>query len=237
LKVLIVYAHAEPKSFNGAMLEIAVKTLKAAGHEVIVSDLYAMEFNPLSGRHNFTSVMDPDYFKQQLEEIYATENNGFAPDVQAEMDKLAWCDMVVLQFPLWWFGMPAILKGWVDRVFAMGKIYGGGRWYDQGEFKGKRAMCAITIGGPASMYQADGLNGDIHQILFPIHHGMLYFTGFSVLPPVLVHSPARMTDAEREATLHQYQGTLLTLEDIDPIPYPKLADYDETMVLKQPVSV
>ena len=42
------------------------------------------------------------------------------------MDKLAWCEVLIFQFPLWWLGLPAILKGWVDRVFAVGRAYGGG---------------------------------------------------------------------------------------------------------------
>jgi NAD(P)H dehydrogenase (quinone) len=102
------------------------------------------------------------------------------------MDKLFWCDVLILQFPLWWFGLPAILKGLVDRVFASsGRIYGGGKWYDRGVLAGKRAMIAATIGGPASMYAEHGLNGPIATILFPVNHGILYFTGFTVVEPFL----------------------------------------------------
>jgi NAD(P)H dehydrogenase (quinone) len=57
------------------------------------------------------------------------------------MDKLFWCDALILQFSLWWLGMPAILKGWVDRVLAAGgRVYGGGLWRDRGVFVAKRAM-------------------------------------------------------------------------------------------------
>src|SRR5258708_1764119 len=93
------------------------------------------------------------------------------------------------QFPLWWHGMPAILKGWIDRVFASGgHIYGGGKWYDRGVFTGKRAMCSVTIGGGAPMYSENGLNGPITSTLFAINHGVLYFTGFAVVEPFLVHA-------------------------------------------------
>jgi NAD(P)H dehydrogenase (quinone) len=128
MRIFIVHAHPEPKSFNGAMTETAAVSLKTAGHEVIVSDLYAMRFNPVSDRQNFITIHNPDYFRQQTEEAHAAMHDGFAPDVQQEMDKLFWCDALILQFPLWWFGLPAILKGWVDRVFASGgRIYGGGK--------------------------------------------------------------------------------------------------------------
>ena len=140
MNVFLVLAHPEPKSFNGALHATAVETLQSEGHAVQTSELYAMGFNPLSDRHNFTGVKNPDYLKLQLEEMHATETGGFAPELEAEMRKLEGCDLLVLQFPLWWFGLPAILKGWVDRVFAMGRVYGGGRIYERGVFRGKRAL-------------------------------------------------------------------------------------------------
>ena len=233
MRVFIVHAHHEPQSFNGAMTRAATEALTAAGHEVIVSDLYAMGFNPVSDRRNFVTVRDPDYLRQQAEEANAVEHDGFAPDVQAEMDKLFWCDALILQFPLWWFGLPAILKGWVDRVFASGgRTYGGGKWYDRGVFVGKRAMCALTIGGPPAMYSAQGLNGPIDALLFPINHGILYFTGFTVIEPFLVHAPVRISQEERIAYLARYRERVLGLATTPTIAYPGLAEYDERYVLK-----
>ena len=69
-----------------------------------------MQFNPVSDRRNFLTSSDPHYYKQQAEEAFAAVHNGFAMDIQAEMDKLAWCDALVLQFPLWWFSVPAIIS-------------------------------------------------------------------------------------------------------------------------------
>jgi len=235
MRVFIVHAHPEPKSFNGAMTRAATEALTTAGHEVVVSDLYAMHFNPVSDRRNFVTTHDPDYYRQQAEEAYAAAHDGFAPDVQAEMDKLFWCDVLILQFPLWWFGLPAILKGWVDRVFASGgRVYGGGKWYDRGVFVGKRAMCAITIGGPPAIYSEFGLNGPIAAILFPINHGMLYFTGFTVIEPFLVHAPVRISDGERAACLDRYRQRVLGLPSAPTIAYPTLAEFDGHFVLKSP---
>jgi NAD(P)H dehydrogenase (quinone) len=168
MNVFIVYAHAEPKSFNGALLQAAQDTLLAAGHAVVVSDLYAMPFNPVSDRRNFTTVKNAAYFKQQIEELNATEVGGFAPDVEAELRKMETCDLMIWQFPLWWFGLPGILKGWVDRVFVMGRTYGGERFYENGVFKGKRAMLSLTTGGPESAYRKGAWNGDIDAILRPV---------------------------------------------------------------------
>src|SRR6185369_6358985 len=87
MRVFIVHAHPEPKSFNGAMTTAAVATLLAAGHEVQVSDLYAMGFDPVSDRRNFVTCHDATYYRQQAEEAFAAAENGFAPEIQAEMDK------------------------------------------------------------------------------------------------------------------------------------------------------
>jgi NAD(P)H dehydrogenase (quinone) len=58
-------------------------------------------------------------------------------------------DLLILQFPIWWFGMPAILKGWADWVLARGFAYVAGRKYDTGMFRGKTAMVAATTGTSA----------------------------------------------------------------------------------------
>jgi NAD(P)H dehydrogenase (quinone) len=126
MNILIVHAHHEPNSFSSALKDRAVATLTKLGHHVEVSDLYAMGFNPVSDRRNFTMVANPAYLKQQREETYAAEHDGFAPELVAEMEKVLHADLLIFNFPLWWFGMPAALKGWVDRVFAYGKMYGAG---------------------------------------------------------------------------------------------------------------
>lgn len=76
MRVLIVHAHAEPQSFNGALAHEATAALTGTGHEVVVSDLYAMGFDPVSDRRNFVTVKDPRFFKQQAEEAHASEHNG-----------------------------------------------------------------------------------------------------------------------------------------------------------------
>jgi NAD(P)H dehydrogenase (quinone) len=233
MKVLIVHAHPEPQSFNAGLTNYAKIVLETTGHEVIISDLYAMKFDPVSDRRNFTSEKEPSYFKQQLEEKYATENDGFSPDIKAEMEKLFWCDVLIFQFPLWWFGLPGILKGWVDRVFASGKTYGGGKWYDNGIFKGKKAMLSLTTGGKLPMYTEIGIHGDIHSILYPINHGILHYVGFDVLPQFIVFGATHINDERRKAYLEKYKQRLLSINETHPIIYPVLADFNEDFQLKE----
>jgi len=217
MKIFIVHAHPEPKSFNGALFLTAQDTLRTAGHSVEVSDLYALRFDPVSDRRNFTTVKNPDLFKQQIEELHATEVGGFAADVEAELRKLEACDLMIWQFPLWWFGLPGILKGWADRVFAMGRTYGGERFYDHGVFKGKRALLSLTTGGPEAVYQKGGWNGDIHAILRPVQRGILRFTGWEVLAPHIVYAPVRAPEEQRRRQLHAWAERLRTIESEHPV--------------------
>lgn len=217
MRAFCVLAHPEPRSFNGAMFRTLVTTLSGAGHEVRTSDLYAMGFDPVSSRENFISIKDPDYLKLQAEELHATEVGGFAPAIETELAKLEWCDLMVWQFPLWWFGLPAILKGWADRVLAMGRAYGQGRIYGSGVFRGRRAMLSLTTGGPPAAYVKGGFNGDIGGILRPIHRGILKFVGFEVLAPQIVYAPVRESRETRELQLKEFAARLRGLENEKPV--------------------
>ena len=133
------------------------------------------------------------------------------------MRKIEACDLMVWQFPLWWLGLPAILKGWVDRVFAMGRAYGGDRFYENGVFKGKRALLSVTTGSPERVYQAGGDNGDINAILRTVHRGVLRFTGWDVLTPNIVCGPARKSSDERLSALKAWSARLRSVEAERPI--------------------
>lgn len=211
-KYLIVSAHPEAKSFNHAMVNAAVEHLTALGHEVQHTDLYAMQFQPVPGRYDTTTIADPDFFKLQREQTFASDHDGFAPDVQAEIDKLFWCDVLVLQFPLWWFSLPAILKGWVDRVMVAGRIYGHGKWYDTGAFRGKKAMLSLSTGSPESQFGGQGVHLPMETVLAPIHHGILRFNGFEVLEPMISWQAAHLTQSQREDLIRQFTHRLAAIE-------------------------
>jgi NAD(P)H dehydrogenase (quinone) len=113
----------------------------------------------------------------------------------------------------------------------VGRAYGGGRWFDRGIFAGKRAMCSLTIGGPSSAYSEQGIYGPLSPILFPIHHGIFGFVGFTVIEPFVVHGPVRMSDEERVTHLARYRERVLNLASAPTITGPKTSDYDG-LVLK-----
>lgn len=234
MNILIVHTHPDAKSFNAALTERACSVLAELGHQVVVSDLYAQDWLPSSGRNNFTTVADTTAYNQQVEEHHAVAHNGFAPDIGAEIKKLLRCDLLILQFPMWWGGMPAAMKGWIDRVFARGVTYDFGQWYDNGLMRGKKAMVSVTTGGGASMYEADGLNGDINVLLSPIQHNTLHFCGFDVLPAFVSWQAGGASGDERATTLDAYEARLREIELLQPIAYPPLEAFDPaTMRLRQ----
>lgn len=226
MNVLIVHAHEEPRSFNGALKNTAIRALEAQGHRVVVSDLYRMGWKAVADGADFLERQDRHVLKRQAEEKAAAELGTLAHDILEEQDKLKACDLLILQFPLWWFSMPAILKGWVDRVLSMGFAYGGGRWYDQGGLKGRRAMLCLTTGGPEVAYLERGINGDLDRILYPIQHGILFFCGFEVLPPFVAWAPAHADDAVRASMLAAYETRLRGIEGEAPLTFHPLAHFE-----------
>jgi NAD(P)H dehydrogenase (quinone) len=219
MNVLLVYAHPEPQSFNGAMRDLARSVLSAAGHTLVESDLYAMHFDPVGGAHDFASLQDAAFFKYQREQRHAAATNSFTVELQREIDKLRAADLLLLQFPLWWYSLPAILKGWIDRVFAMGIAYDAGRVHEKGPLLGKRAMIAITTGNVEASFRHGGFNPPADDVLFHIQHGMLHFAGMEVLPPFIAFGAARIDDAQRHAVLAAYRLRLLALDSTPPLDF------------------
>ncbi|MFJ9990063.1 NAD(P)H-dependent oxidoreductase [Pseudomonas putida] len=227
MNVLIVYAHPEPRSLNGSLKDHAVAHLQRQGHVVQVSDLYAMAFKPLIDANDNTAGQPGVRFRVSEDSRQAFADGTQSADIAQEQEKLRWADAVILQFPLWWFGLPAILKGWVERVYAYGFAYGVGEhsdqhWgdrYGEGSMAGKRAMLMVTTGGWASHYAPRGINGPLETILFPIQHGILFYPGFEVLPPFVLHRTSRIDDAAFVDACVQLERRLDGLWVDTPIPY------------------
>ncbi|MCG6204017.1 NAD(P)H-dependent oxidoreductase [Rhodopseudomonas sp. HC1] len=227
MKVLLVFAHPDARSLNGALRDVAVAELQRLGHEVQISDLYAQGWKSAVDRADFPALAPDERLSPSTASKTAYEAGELTPDVQGEIDRMRWADVLILQFPLWWFTMPAILKGWVDRVYACGFAYGVGehsdkRWgdrYGEGNLAGKRAMLIVTTGGWETHYGARGVNGPIDDLLFPINHGILFYPGYDVLPPFVVYQAGRLDQAEFEARAEQLRERMRTLATVTPIAY------------------
>ncbi|WP_295627785.1 NAD(P)H-dependent oxidoreductase [uncultured Corynebacterium sp.] len=195
--ILWVSAHPSPHSLNASLRDHAIASLRRRGHRVLESDLYGMGWNPVLDGRGF--VDDPDDFDPSRDVREAHADGRLPADVVAEQRKILEADGLVLQFPLWWYGTPAILKGWFDRVLHAGFAFGtdpdtGKRLrFEQGPFRGKRALVVTTLGDRPGAIGPRGKSGELHQMLFGLLHGTLAYTGFDVLPPMAIPSADRIT--------------------------------------------
>ncbi len=207
MNVLIVYAHPEPKSLNGKLKELAVETLTKKGHEVKISDLHGLNFKATLDQSDFPNRSNLESFNPILEQYNAVKTGHVSEDVFHEMEKVKWADLIIFQFPIYWTSMPAILKGWIDRVFANGFAFDAAeeRFYDTGLLKGKKALLSITTGAPRILYTEGMPHGDIEQLLTCITHNTLEFVGLEVLPIFGIFGPGAMDAQELENEIIKYR--------------------------------
>jgi NAD(P)H dehydrogenase (quinone) len=232
MNILIVFAHPEPKSFNGALKDTAVQTLTRLDHDVVVSDLYRLGWRTALDEHDFPEHHRREFLNISREQEAAFHNGTQCPDIVAEQEKVKNADFILFHFPMWWFSMPAILKGWVDRVFSRGFAYSAGRKYSEGHFVGKRAMLCVTTGTASTLYEPAGIDGDLLHVLWAIHNGILAYTGFTVLPPFAAWMPGRVSTEERHAYLESFADRLAEIETAEPLFFHPMSDYDESQRLR-----
>ncbi|KAM9308282.1 ribosyldihydronicotinamide dehydrogenase [quinone] [Gastrophryne carolinensis] len=217
-KVLIVYAHQEPKSMNGSLKNVAVDVLSKQGCSIAVSDLYAMNFNAVTTRNDITGhLCNPNHFRYGIETMEAFKKGYLCEDILEEQRKVMEADLIIFQFPLYWFSFPAIMKGWIDRVFVQGFAFDFPDCYDSGLLKGKTALLSFTTGGTEKMFSKEGLSGDIRYLLWPIQHGILHFCGFQVLTPQISYAPEYATEVKRKEMLINWAQRLENIWDELPI--------------------
>jgi putative NADPH-quinone reductase len=209
MKALIVHAHPEPLSMNAALTATAAETLRAHGYEVEVSDLYRQGFQAVASAADFTRLVDPGRLGYIHEQRHAAATRNYVREILDEQDKVSRADLLVFQFPLWWYSVPAILKGWADRVLTHGFAYTDERLFETGLLAGKRAMLSLTTGGTAQELEADRQHtGSIEEFLRPFNGGVLAFTGMEVLPPFIAFAPASRSGEGRKDQLREYRGHL-----------------------------
>lgn len=240
-RVLIVYASPEPRSLNGALKDLSADTLRGLGHEVEISDLYAMNWKAVADAADFLDRDPAERLRYGSASRHAFEAGRQSADIVAEQQKLLRADALILQFPIWWFAPPAILKGWIDRVFANGFAYGltrpGARYsarYGEGTLTGKRALVSVTAGGLPAHFSDRGINGAIGDLLFPLTHGTLFYAGMQVLEPFVVNGANRFPDEQYAGTARALQSRLSSLFTDTPIAFRAQngGDYDDDLRLK-----
>lgn len=207
---LVVHAHPEPRSFSTAQATAAQRALQSQGVQTKMLDLYAEGWDPVLAREQFASV--GDYFKPQSAQMVAVAGDVLEEPVRSHLALVHEADLLILSFPLWWFSVPAILKGWMDRVLVMGSVFGGQHGiFERGAMRGKKAMALLTTGGAEAAFvegSPDGY-GSLDSFLFHIHRGVFEFCGYEALAPVVTFAPAHL-DAGARTTALEAAGRRVT---------------------------
>jgi NAD(P)H dehydrogenase (quinone) len=227
MNVLIVHAHPESKSFSSAMFLEAKKLFEKKGDTVQVSNLYEMNFNPVASESDFNDRANPDYFNYALEQRKSLSADTISEDISAEIDKVEAADLLILNFPLYWFSMPAILKGWIDRVFVSGKFYGGKRIYANGGMAGKKVLVSVTTGGREDMLSQGGIHGDLNEILKPVLQGSLGYVGMNVLEPFYAFHVPYVSAEARAELLKKWCNELTNIDGRKQLDMPDLSKFDD----------
>jgi NAD(P)H dehydrogenase (quinone) len=213
---LLVSAHDDPKSFVAALQNSALSVLERTTNKVVVSDLYAQSFNPVASALDFTtsSGTHANYMFEQQRAVNI--GNGFSPDLVSEMQKVKEADFIIIHFPLWWGGAPAILKGWFERVLAMGFAWDSDNRYSKGLMKGKKILLAVSVGDPEVYYSAEGMHrATVAQHLYGLTHGTLAFCGFDVMQPYIIHNTTAASKEELESKVDVYRAMLESIDSYD----------------------
>ncbi|HHN47412.1 MAG TPA: flavodoxin family protein [Bacteroidales bacterium] len=141
MKHLVIYSHPNPRSFCHAILETVVDTLGRKSNELVVRDLYALEFDPVL----------------KADDLVALRSGKTPADIKVEQDYIAWAEMMTIIHPVWWTGLPAMIKGYIDRVFSHGFAY---RRNENGLLKlltGKKVIVFNTQGAVEEVYKRSGM--------------------------------------------------------------------------------
>lgn len=238
---MIVHCHPEAQSFNGLLTDVAVKHFTKSGHNIEVSDLYSEGFDPVEKSDNYKNRIEVDRFDILSEQRHAFTTQTLPREIQREIKRLEKCDLLILQFPLWWHQQPAMLKGWFDRVFVGGGLYTSKMRYDQGYFKGKRAICSVTSGAPRSTFTENGRGGGEINTLLRSMNFSLHYMGFTVLPPYLsteiqnkgfTYKSPDQFEHDLQENLKDWEFQLSRIDEMEPMSFPGWEDWDEQGVEK-----
>ena len=182
MDTLIIYAHPNPKSFCHAIKQVVVDTVAGCGGAAVVRDLYAQGFEP---------VLKPSDFQ-------ALGRGEVLADVKFEQEAIGKAGLIVMVYPLWWTGLPAILKGYIDRVFSHGFAYHAGKDGIKGLLGGKKVLLITTQGTPSAFYDENGMTRALRGT---VDTGIFDFCAVSVQDHLFFGGVPSVSDAVRKGYL------------------------------------
>ena len=141
------------------------------------------------------------------EQAHGVTTGTLAPEVAREVERLRSANLVVFTAPMWWFSVPAMLKGWFDRVLVNGYAYGTVKAWT-GPLTDKRALLAMTCSYEQAGFRAGGSIGELEPLLRPIQQGTLAYCGFRVLEPFMAYAADEVDDDTRASMLDAFRAVL-----------------------------
>lgn len=184
MKHCVVYSHPNSKSFNHTIQEIYCESLRQAGHEVVLRDLYVLNFDPVLSARDFESL----------------QKGEIPHDIKAEQEIIAASDCITFICPIWWGGLTANMRGYIDRVFSKGFAYDFGPGGLQKLLTGKKILFINTIGESQENYSNSGMFDSMNKTIDSV---IADFTGIEVLPHRYFCSVTVCSDAERKQMLEE----------------------------------
>ncbi|GAB4085612.1 NAD(P)H-dependent oxidoreductase [Myceligenerans cantabricum] len=245
MRILWVLAHPEPASLNARLRDAVVPRLRELGHTLVESDLYRMAFDPVLTTADVVGEPPAPGTPVSDWQRTAYDEGRLSADLRAEQAKLRDADLIVLQFPLWWYGVPAILKGWIDRTmvngFAFGLVDPGTghvRKYGDGGLAGRRGLAVVSAGDRAGALGPRGVSGHVDDVLWPLLHGTFHYTGTAPLAAHLLSSVHHWPEGQFRREVERLVDRVHHAETESPIPYRTLAggDYGPDHALRPAVS-
>ncbi len=194
MNTVILYAHPNPLSFNAALAKVIDEEAGKRGWPVKLKDLYAMDWNPVLSDQDFQG-----YHTGQITE-----------DIKTEQGDISWADLVVMVAPVWWHSVPAILKGYMDRVFSLGFAYKYGDKGPEGLLKGKTGLLVTTCGASREMAEKSGMLRTLETSLV---NALFGFSGFQSYQLCCLYSVPTISDDERKAMLSDVRKLIAGLPD------------------------
>lgn len=193
MKHLIIYCHPNPDSFNNAIVDAFIGSLKTEGHEVVVRDLYAMRFDPVLKASDFEALRE-----------------GNTPtDIKTEQEHVKWADAFTMVYPIWWTGLPALIKGYIDRVFSYGFAYAYGENGDINKLlSGKKGLIINTHGTPSEIYSRTGMYDGLKMTS---DTGIYEFCGIKPVGHIFFGSVPQIDDHARKQMLEEVKGKAISL--------------------------
>ena len=175
MKNLIIYAHPNSASLNHFFKQTVLESLEESGQEVVVRDLYQINFNPVLSLNDMNG--------QRIGQV--------ADEVKNEQDFISWADRIVFVYPIWWTGMPAIMKGYIDRVFSYGFAYRYDQGVQKGLLTGKQTIIINSHGKSNAEYEAMGMD---KALMLTSDTGIFTYCGLEIKEHFYFDKADRATD-------------------------------------------